>query len=155
LKLKIDNKGFIFVEVIFLALILSFTAILVVNHFETAIKSNRVSIIRMAAIHLANAKMAEIEQYNFDKPSFQIPSETFLSDRDLNYKNTFGIKGDVKFSVGKPEVVVENKKEIIIYHVTIKVTWSVNGNTNYGNGNDNNFEEITKDIVFKSQSSTS
>lgn len=149
MKLKIDNRGFIFVEVIFLALILSFTAILVVNHFETAIKSNRVSVIRMAAIHLANARMAEIEQYNFNKPSFQIPSETFLTDRDLNYKNTFGITGDVKFSIESTVNTVST------YHgnVTVKVTWSVNGNTNYGNGNDNNFEEITKDIGIKPVSS--
>ena len=77
-----DNRGFIFIEVLFLTLILSFTTLLVCNALETAIISNRISAVRTAAIHIANARMAEIEEYNIDRASFQMPSYTLITDDD-------------------------------------------------------------------------
>ena len=142
MKLKFNDRGFIFIEVIFLALILSFTALLIFNKFETAIISNRSSVIRIAAINLANAKMSEIEEYNFKRTSFQLPSETFLTDTDLNHKNRFGINGDINFTINTEVNTLSDNHA----NITVKVTWSVNGNTNYGTKNGNNYEEITKDI---------
>ena len=144
-----DNRGFIFIEVLFLTLILSFTTLLVCNALESAIKSNRMSAIKIAAIHIANARIAEIEEYNLERTSFQMPSYTLLTDDDLTYENFFGISGTVKFRVDTQI----NESSADKGNVTVKVSWSVNNNNNYGNGN--NYEEITKDIWIISTSSTS
>lgn len=143
-RFKLNEKGFIFIETIFLALIVSFTAIIILNGLDLAIRSNRVSVIRMNAIHLANARMAEIEEYVDKNSSFPPSSYTLLADSDLIYENFFGINGTVKFEV---EVL---PSDMIKFEdngkVTVKVTWTVNGNSDYGGGSDNNYEEITKDI---------
>ena len=144
-----DNRGFIFIEVLFLTLILSFTTLLVCNALESAIKSNRMSAIKIAAIHIANARIAEIEEYNLERTSFQIPSYTLLTDDDLTYENFFGISGTVKFRVDTQI----NESSADKGNVTVKVSWSVNNNNNYGNGN--NYEEITKDIWIIPIASTS
>ena len=143
-----DNRGFIFIEVLFLTLILSFTTLLVCNALESAIKSNRMSAIKIAAIHIANARIAEIEEYNLERTSFQMPSYTLLTDDDLTYENFFGISGTVKFKVDTQI----NGSGADKGNVTVKVSWSVNNN-NYGNGN--NYEEITKDIWIIPIASTS
>ena len=139
-KFIFNNRGFIFIEAIFLALILSFTAMLIINQLETAIKSNRMSMIREAAIYLANAKMSEIEEYNDKRSSFQLPTNTFLTDEDLIYKNFLGINDTIKFEI---ETII-NTATTNHGNITVKVTWIVNDNENYGSGN--NYEEITKDI---------
>lgn len=144
-----DNRGFIFIEVLFLTLILSFTTLLVCNALESAIKSNRIAAIKITAIHIANARIAEIEEYNLERTSFQMPSYTLLTYDDLTYKNFFGISGTVKFKVDTQI----NESSVDKGNVTVKVSWSVNNNNNYGNGN--NYEEITKDIWIIPIASTS
>lgn len=141
-KFKLNEKGFIFIETIFLALIVSFTAIIILNGLDLAIRSNRVSVIRMNAIHLANARMAEIEEYNDSRTTFQLPADTFLTDDDLIYKDFFGINGTLKFTF-EEKLNTSNSNH---GNVTVKVTWTVNGNSDYGGSNGNNYEEITKDI---------
>lgn len=139
-KFIFNNKGFIFIETIFLALILSFTAMLILNQLEPSIKSNRMSMIREAAIYLANAKMSEIEEYNDKRSSFQLPTNTFLTYEDLTYKDFLGINDTIKFEIE----TITNTATANHGNITVKVTWIVNGNENYGTGN--NYEEITKDI---------
>lgn len=138
-----DNRGFIFLEVLFLTLILSFTALLVCNALESAIISNRMSAIRIAAIHLANARMAEIEEYNFEKNSFQIPS-TSLTNEDLVYKDFFGINGTIEFVIDNSYAVQDSNPTI--NEVTVTVKWIINGNENYGNAT--NEETVTKYICL-------
>ena len=141
-KFKLNEKGFIFIETIFLTLIVSFTAIIIFNGLNLAMKSNRISVIRMNAIHLASARIAEIEAHNRDKSSFQLPTNTFLTSDDLIYEDFFGIDGTLKF-------ILEDKINTSAsdhVNVTVRVTWAVNNNNEYGIGNDRNYEEITKDI---------
>ena len=144
-----NDKGFIFIEVMFLTLIVSFTALLVFDALEAAIKSNRMSAIRIAAIHIANARMAEIEEYNLERSSFQMPSYTLLTDDDLIFDDFFGINGTVSFNIDTQI----NESTANKGNVTVKVSWTVNDNINYGN--DNNYEEITKDIWILPAASTS
>ena len=124
----LNERGFIFVETIFLAMILSFTAIIVVNGLEVAIKSNQNSAIRLAAIHLANARMAEIEA----------DVETNLNDEDLIIENFLGNK-TIQFV---PEENFSESTDHIT--VTVKVSWIVDGNENFSDGD--NFETVTKKI---------
>ena len=143
-----NNKGFVFIEVIFLTMILSFTALMVVNTLESAIKSNRMSAIRIAATQIANAHMAEIEEYVDSNKSFPASSYTLLTDDDLIHENFFGISGTVKFDINTQiNVSTANKGS-----VTVKVSWTVNSDSHYGN--DENYEEITKDIWIISATST-
>ena len=136
-----NNKGFIFIEVLFLTMIVSFAALLVVNALELAIRSDRMSAIRTAAIHLANARIAEIEEYNLARSSFQVPSDTLLTADDLIRENFFGISGTVRFNINTKI----NESSTTKGNVTVTVSWTVNNNSSYGN-DDNNYEEITKDI---------
>lgn len=115
---KLNQKGLIFIETIFLAMILSFTSMLVLDGLETTFKSSKASAIRMTAIHLANAKIAEFES-----------GENLLDDNDLTYENFFGIKGKVEFI-------------IIPQTDSVTVKWIVNGNENFFDGD--NFETIKR-----------
>ena len=139
-KFKFDCKGFIFIEVLFLTLILSFTALMIVNFLETAMLSNRMSAIRNAAIYLANARMSEIEEYVDTNKKFPPSSYTILNDEDLTCENFFGINDNVKFEVDAQISGTASDKG----NVTVKVTWTVGNNSSYGNGT--NYEEIIKDI---------
>ena len=149
-KFKLNEKGFIFIETILLAMIISFTAIIIFNSLELSIKSNRMSAIRMSAIHLANARMAEIEAFNDGRTSFQIPTQTFLTNDDLIHNDFFGLNGTVKFDFEEKINPPVNDKHA---NVTVKVTWTINNNK-YGTASeDNNNESITKDIwITKTES---
>ena len=137
-----DNRGIIFIEVLFLTLILSLTALMICNALETAIISNKMSAVRTAAIHIANARMAEIEEYNSGSNTIQIPP-TSLSNDDLIYNDFFGISGIVEFVIEVPPPMINE--------VTVTVKWIVNGNENYGNTT--NEEKVTKYIYPISKNS--
>ena len=136
--MKLDNKGFIFIETIFIALIVSFTAILIFNGLNAAIKSNRISAIRTQAIRLANSQIAIVENYVDQNKIFPSNSYTLLTADDLQYENYFGINGTIKFNID-----TEIKNPI----VTVKVTWSVD-DKNYGTQNENNYERLSKEIYI-------
>ncbi len=136
-----NEKGFILIETVFTAMILSFTAFIVVNGLEVAIRSERISVVKTNAVHLANARIAEIESFNENLNSFQFPS-TSLTNEDLIYKNFFGINGTIQFQIDEKI----NSSSTNFVNVTIRVSWVVNGNENYSDGN--NYEEVTKNIYF-------
>lgn len=144
-----DNRGFIFIEVLFVTMIVSFSTLMLFNAMEKVIKSNKMSAIRTAAIYIANARMAEIEEYNLERSSFQIPSYTLLTDEDLIHDEFFGINGTVRFKVNTQI----NESSIDKGNVTVTVTWTVNNNSSYDIGN--NYEKITKDIWIIPTDSTS
>ena len=149
-RFKLNEKGFIFIETLFVALIVSFTAIIILNGLDLAIKSNRLSVIRMNAIHLANARMAEIEEYVDSNKKFPPSSYTLLNDSDLIYANFFGINGTVRFQILPPSVIESTNKNT----VTIEVTWTVNNN-DYGKlDNEHDKEKITKDIYIIPETSS-
>ena len=147
LNILYNNKGFIFIEVMFLTLILSFTAMMVYNALESAIKSNRMSAVRIAAIHIANAHMAEIEEFVDRNKSFPASSYTLLTDDDLIREDFFGISGTVYFNISTQINETANNG-----NVTVKVSWTINDNSSYGNGD--NYEEIIKDIWIIPNTST-
>ena len=136
--MKLDEKGFIFIETIFIAMVVSFTAILIFNGLEVAIKSNRTSAIRTQAIRLANSQIAIVENYVDQNKIFPSNSYTLLTADDLQYKNYFGINGTIKFNID-----TEIKNPI----VTVKVTWSLD-DKDYGTQNENNYEELSKEIYI-------
>ncbi len=139
-----NSKGFIFIEAIFLTLIISFMAILILNGLETAVRSNRISAIRTAALHIANAQMSEVEEYISMNKTTPSSDYTLLTSEDLERQNFFGINGTLKFNV---ETQIQNSSlGSELCNVTIKVTWTVNDNEEYINGTDRNYEEIKKDI---------
>ena len=144
-----DNRGFIFIEVLFVTMIVSFSTLMLFNAMEKVIKSNKMSAIRTAAIYIANARMAEIEEYNLERSSFQIPSYTLLTDEDLIHDEFFGINGTLRFKVNTQI----NESSIDKGNVTVTVTWTVNNNSSYDIGN--NYEKITKDIWIIPTDSTS
>lgn len=139
-KFKFNEKGFVFIETLFLALIVSFTAVIIFEGLDLAIRSNRVSVIRMNAIHLANARMSEIEEYVDRNKNFPPLSYTQLTDKDLIYEHFFGIDGIVKYNISNPEINGAT--------VTIEVTWTVNDNYYGTKNNEDNKEIIRKDIFI-------
>ncbi|MBR2179365.1 MAG: hypothetical protein IJ862_03080 [Selenomonadaceae bacterium] len=132
-----------------MTMIVSFSTLMLFNAMEKVIKSNKMSAIRTAAIYIANARMAEIEEYNLERSSFQIPSYTLLTDEDLIHDEFFGINGTVRFKVNTQI----NESSIDKGNVTVTVTWTVNNNSSYDIGN--NYEKITKDIWIIPTDSTS
>ena len=141
-KIKLNSKGFIFIEVLFLTLIVSFTALMIVNALESAVKSSNMSAIRTAAVYIANARMAEIEEYADSNKSLPPSTYTLMTDSDFTYDNFFGINGTVKFAVDTKITLVSANQGVAV----VTVTWTVNGN-NYGISNDdNNKETLTKNI---------
>lgn len=146
--MKLDNRGFIFVETMLIALIVSFTAIMIINGLNTAIKSNRMSVVRIMAVHIANAHMSEIEEYIERNSAAPSSSYTLLDSDDLIYEDFFGIKGTTEFKISTDinTSILDGMKNS---DVTVRVSWNVNGNDDYGSGKDTNYEELTKSIWFK------
>ena len=144
-KFKFDSRGFIFVEVIFLALIVSFTAILVLNGLEVAIKSNRISAIRAQAINLANAQISIIEEYIEMNKTAPASSYTLLTNDDLIYEDFFGINGNVQFTI-ESNITSSTSSDVQKFTATVKVSWAVNDNENYVNEKGKNYEQLDKDI---------
>ena len=142
----LNNKGFIFIEVIIIALVVSFTAMMIVNGLKTAIKSNQNSAIRTAAIHIANAQMSEIENYADINNHFPASSQTFLTDTDLNYDDCFGIDGSVKFEISQSNLETINNGNTCRVSITVK--WYINDVLS------DDSETITKDIWLKNQNSS-
>lgn len=119
-------------------------AILILNGLETAVRSNRISAIRTAALHIANAQMSEVEEYISMNKTTPSSDYTLLTSEDLERQNFFGINGTLKFNV---ETQIQNSSlGSELCNVIIKVTWTVNDNEEYINGTDRNYEEIKKDI---------
>ena len=115
-----NERGFMLLNVIFLTLITSFAAMILINAVPRV--RNPQAVLRLTAIHLANEQLAMIE------------SKAAAGELDLNY-------------LGKPEdLTTENYSENVpitfkvtstdkpngnLHAVTVKVEWTVNGRDSF------------------------
>ncbi len=115
-----NERGFMLLNVIFLTLITSFAAMILINAVPRV--RNPQAVLRLTAIYLANEQLAMIE------------SKAAAGELDLNY-------------LGKPEdLTTENYSENVpitfkvtstdkpngnLHAVTVKVEWTVNGRDSF------------------------
>lgn len=115
-----DERGFMLLNVIFLTLITSFAAMILINAVPRV--RNPQAVLRLTAIYLANEQLAMIE------------SKAAAGELNLNY-------------LGKPEdLTTENYSENVpitfkvtstdkpngnLHAVTVKVEWTVNGRDSF------------------------
>ena len=148
LRFIFNNKGFIFIEVIFISLLVSFTAALIVRGLKTAVTANQTSAIKTAAIHIANSQMSEIEEYvniNRSLPS----SYNFLDESDLIYEDFLGMKEPVTFYIETE--VSDSTLNSQLRRVTVKVSWQIGDDENFNTTDDDKYyEQISKDISINS-----
>ena len=134
--------GFIFLEVIFLSLVVSFTAMTVIG-YKTIIQSNQISAVRTAALNTAQAQMAEIEYYIYKNKvlpnSFDLLETEFLKQENFfDTNNTLYFKIDTQ---SNEKIFNEtNSKE---FQINIKVYWKFNDKNIT---NTDSYEEISKNI---------
>ena len=140
-----NSNGFVLVEVVFLTLIVSLTAMLIVRGYKTAILSNQNSALRTAALNVAQAQIAEIESSIYSDENKELPASfNLLGDDFLIYEDFFGIKGKVKFIVDTTSETLSDTSQIKGYRIKVKVYWQINNsNIDY-----NIYEEVNKDIWF-------
>ena len=149
MKYLSNSNGFVLVEVVFLTLIVSFTAMLIVRGYKTTVLSNQNSALRTAALNVAQAQIAEIESRIYRDDNKELPiSFDLLDENFLIYEDFFGIKGKVKFIVNTTCTTLSDTPQIKGYSINIKVYWQIN-NSNIDN---NIYEEINKNIWFKVES---
>ena len=94
---KISERGFMMMNVIFLTLIVSFTALIFLNGARRVNETD--SALRLAALNLANEQFAEIE-YLAAENNLSTGSHSFLGDEN-NLKN-FGLYKDEDLQNKKP-----------------------------------------------------
>lgn len=120
----LNERGFIFVGVIFLTLITSFAAAMLLNGISKL--QNGSTVLQMTALHLINEQFALIESGSTEN----IPAE------DLTTYN-MGENFPVTFNITKN---IENRSENIL-NATVKISWSVGGK---------DFEIEREKIILKS-----
>ena len=94
---KISERGFMMMNVIFLTLIVSFTALIFLNGARRVNETD--SALRLTALNLANEQFAEIEHLAAEN-NLSTGSHSFLGDEN-NLKN-FGLYKDEDLQNKKP-----------------------------------------------------
>ena len=123
---KSTECGFMMMNVVFLTLIVSFTALIFLNGISPLKESD--SALRLVALNLANEQFAEIESladsgtlsagsYNFLGASEDLKNYGVHTAADLTKKNPtkFSVTANVKNYSGT------------LFNVTVKVSWNFNG----------------------------
>ena len=107
--------GFIFIETLLIAMLLSMAALLVMRGFQSAHKINHDMAVKTAGLHLANGRLAEIRQAiaKGETPSMEPTTETF--------DNLLGKEYD-----GGMTVQFEIVSTVSGNHYTVTVTPTVN-----------------------------
>ena len=128
LSKKFAERGFMMMNVIFLTLIVSFTALIFLNGAARVKKSD--ADLQLTALNLANEQFAEIEylaasqenlagSYNFLGAAEDLKSYGIYTDDDLTKKIP------VEFAV---TATVKNFSDYEnLRNVTVKVSWTFNG----------------------------
>ena len=120
----LNERGFIFVGVIFLTLITSFAAAMLLNGISKL--QNSSTVLQMTALHLMNEQFALIESGSTEN----IPAEDLTTyNMGENFPVTFNITKNIK-----------TRSENIL-NATVKISWSVGGK---------NFEIEREKIILKS-----
>lgn len=110
-KIFFNERGYIFVEVIFLTLITSFVAAMLLNGISKL--QNNSATLQITAQHLVNEQFALIENYAIYGGSYQIDSADLKTyNMDENFPIEFDVQTDIK-----------NYSENILKAV-VKVSWS-------------------------------
>ena len=94
---KISERGYMMMNVIFLTLIVSFTALIFLNGAQRVNETD--SALRLSALNLANEQFAEIE-YLAAKNNLSTGSHSFLGDE--NNLKSFGLYKDEDLQNKKP-----------------------------------------------------
>ena len=128
LSKKFSERGFMMLNVIFLTLIVSFTALIFLN--GAAKVKNSGAELRFVALNLANEQFAEIESLAA-QGKLSVGSKNFLgAEEDL--KN-FGLYRDEDLKTKTPVIfsVTSTVKNFSgyenLFEVTVKVTWTFEG----------------------------
>lgn len=105
---KLDSRGFILIETLILAMLVSVGAMIVMRGFHSAQRISRETAIKNAAIHFANARLAEA-QYNANNLAAMVSSSSERLENMLGGEGDEGltVEFDIKTSVGGAEVTVE------------------------------------------------
>ena len=110
MKLKrISNSGgFVFIETILITILLSAAAMMVMHGFHSARRSSQETAIETAALHLANARLAELQYQAATGNSVPNPTEgDITADNLLDMTIVFNVRSSVS---GK--------------HATVTVSWT-------------------------------
>ena len=115
-----NERGFMLLNVIFLTLITSFAAMILINAVPRV--RNSQAVLRLTAIHLANEQLAMIE------------SKAAAGELDLNYLGKPEDLTTENFSENIPitfNVTSTDKPNGNLHAVTVKVEWTVNGRDSF------------------------
>ncbi len=115
-----NERGFMLLNVIFLTLITSFAAMILMNALPRV--KNPQSVLRLTAIHLANEQLAMIE------------SKAAEGELNLNYLGKPEDLTTENFSENIPitfNVTSTDKPNGNLHDVTVKVEWTVDGRENF------------------------
>ena len=125
---KIDERGFMMLSVVFLTLIVSFSAMIFLNGARRI--NNSAAELRLVALNLANEQIAEIESlaakgnlsagnFNFLGDAEDLKNFGLYRDEDLKTKTpvNFSVTSTVKNFSG-----YEN-----LFEVEVKVAWTFEG----------------------------
>ncbi|MBQ6296925.1 MAG: hypothetical protein IJK81_04440 [Selenomonadaceae bacterium] len=115
-----NERGFMLLNVIFLTLITSFAAMLLMNAMPRV--RNPQSVLKLTAIHLANEQLAMIESKAAD------------GELDLNYLGKPEDLTTENFSQKVPttfNVTSTDKPNGNLHSVTVKVEWTANGREDF------------------------
>ena len=113
-----NERGFMFLNVVFLTLITSFAAMVLFNAIPRI--KNPQSVLRLTAIHLANKQFALMESKAFEPGILDL--NCLLDDEDLTTEN-FSEKSPITFTVTPHE----NSSDGNLHEVTVKVEWEIDG----------------------------
>ena len=111
-----NQRGFMLLNVVFLTLITSFAAMILLNAIPRI--KNPQSMLRLTAIHLANEQFAMMES-SAAQGKFEL--KYLGKPEDLTTKN-FSEDNPIEFTVTPKE----NSSYGNLHYVTVKVDWTVN-----------------------------
>ena len=117
-----NERGFLLLDVIFLTLITSFAAVVLLNANPQA--KNPQSTLKLTALHLANEQLAYLESYGADG-LLHAGSYPFLGDDDDLVTENFDEKIPIEFSVTTN--VSPPTGNLNLYRATVTVTWRAEG----------------------------
>ena len=116
-----NERGFMFLNVIFLTLITSFAAIILINAVPRV--RNPQSVLKLTAIHLANEQLAMIESLAAEDGELNL---NYLGKpEDLTTEN-FSEKVPITFNVTSTDNPNGN-----LHDVTVKVEWTIDGREDF------------------------
>ena len=116
-----NERGFMLLNVVFLTLITSFSAMILLNAIPRV--RNPHSVLKLTAIHLANEQFAIMESLAAEEGILNL--QCLIEPEELTTEN---------FSEGNPidfKVTSSDKPNGNLHNITVKVEWTVNGKDDF------------------------